>query len=132
MNKYSLIDFKTLGDERGSLISIENNKNIPFEVKRTYYIFNTKADVTRGFHAHKNLEQVLIAVSGSCKVLCDDSTKKEVFELKNPSEGLLIKNLIWREMFEFSPNCVLLVLASDFYKESDYVRNYDEFLKLIR
>lgn len=132
MNKYSLIDFKTLGDERGSLISIENNKNIPFEVKRTYYIFNTKAGVTRGFHAHKNLEQVLIAVSGSCKVLCDDGTKKEVFELKNPSEGLLIKNLIWREMFEFSPNCVLLVLASDFYKESDYVRNYDEFLKLIR
>lgn len=127
--KYSELEFKKIGDDLGSLIAIEGNKSIPFEIKRVYYIFNTGSDVIRGKHAHKNLEQVLICVSGSCTVTCNDGTTKASFELNNPSKGLHIKDLIWREMFNFSPDCVLLCLASNIYDESDYIRNYNEFLE---
>ena len=125
--KYKKLDFKIYGDERGSLISLEANKNIPFEIKRVYYIFDTKDGVRRGFHAHKNLEQVLICVSGSCDILLDDGIEKNVIKLENRNEGIHIKNLIWREMFNFSSDCVLMVLASDFYDEEDYIRDHYEF-----
>ena len=129
--KYKKLDFKIYGDERGSLISLEANKNIPFEIKRVYYIFDTKDGVRRGFHAHKNLEQVLICVSGSCDILLDDGIAKNVIKLENRNEGIHIKKLIWREMFNFSADCVLMVLASDIYYEEDYIRDYQKFLNLI-
>ena len=124
-----LLNFNILGDGRGSLISLEQNKNIPFDIKRVYYIFGTTDNVSRGFHAHRDLEQVLICVSGSCKVLIDDGITKEDILLNSPNKGLLISGLVWREMFDFSDDCVLMVLASELYDESDYIRNYDDFLK---
>jgi dTDP-4-dehydrorhamnose 3,5-epimerase-like enzyme len=123
------INFETKGDKRGSLISLEENKNIPFDIKRVYYIFGTKPKVRRGFHAHKKLQQILIVISGSCKILLDNGKSKESILLNSPSKGLLIKEMIWREMYDFSPDCVLLVLASDFYNESDYIRKYEDFIK---
>ncbi|MFP8921561.1 sugar 3,4-ketoisomerase [Francisella tularensis] len=124
-----LLDFKVLGDERGNLISLEQNRNIPFNIKRVYYIYGTKENVRRGFHAHRNLQQVLICVSGSCKILVDNGSEKEVISLKSPDEGLLISGLVWREMFDFSADCVLVVLANEFYNEKDYIRDYKTFLK---
>ncbi|EJF7711641.1 WxcM-like domain-containing protein [Providencia rettgeri] len=129
MKLINTIEFEKLGDDRGSLVSLEQYKNIPFEVKRIYYIFGTKEGISRGFHAHKNLEQVAICVKGSCRFLLDDGKNKEEIILDNPSIGLCIKNIIWREMHDFSEDCVLLVLASELYDESDYIRNYQEFLK---
>lgn len=120
------------GDERGSLIALESNINIPFEIKRVYYIFGTKPNVRRGFHAHKNLKQMLIAVAGSCKILLDDGkNNKQELLLNSPNQALLIEDLTWREMFDFSSDCVLLVLASDYYNESDYIRNYQDFLNYV-
>ena len=129
---YKIIDFEIKGDNRGNLISLEENKNIPFDIKRVYYIFNTKKDTRRGFHAHKNLKQVLIVVKGNCKILLDDGKTKENILLDSPGKGLIIKEMIWREMYDFSSDCILLVLASNFYNEGDYIRDYKEFIQLIK
>ena len=129
MINYKLVDLKTLGDERGSLIAIEQGHNAPFEIKRVYYIFDTKDGVERGFHAHINLKQICIAVKGSCTFVLDDGKKREEIKLTNPNQGLFIEGLIWREMKNFTPDCVLVVLASEHYDESDYIRDYDKFLK---
>ena len=126
-----MLKFDIKGDERGSLIALESLKNIPFEIKRVYYIFGNKNNVQRGFHAHKNLQQVLIAVSGSCKILLDSGQNREEILLDSPKKGLLIKNFMWREMFDFSADCVLLVLASEHYDEKDYIRDYNQFLNTI-
>lgn len=126
-----LIDFKIMGDNRGSLIALEENHNVPFDLKRVYYIFGTKEDVRRGFHAHKNLKQLAICVSGSCAFLLDDGKVKEQIALTSPTQGLLIDGLIWREMYDFSADCVLMVLADNYYDESDYIRDYELFLKAI-
>lgn len=108
-------------------MALESNNNIPFEIKRVYYIYDTKADARRGSHAHKVLEQVLVCTSGSCKILLDDGHEKEIFELDSPAKGLYVGQMVWREMYDFSSGCVLMVLASEHYNESDYIRNYDEF-----
>ncbi|GGD40710.1 dTDP-6-deoxy-3,4-keto-hexulose isomerase [Malaciobacter pacificus] len=129
MTSYKLVDFKTLGDERGSLIAIEEGYNAPFEIKRVYYIFDTKKDVERGFHAHINLKQIAIVVKGSCTFVLDSGENREEIKLENPNKGLFIEGLIWREMKDFSSDCVLVVLASEHYDESDYIRDYDKFLK---
>ena len=129
MTSYKLVDFKTLGDERGSLIAIEQGYNAPFEIKRVYYIFDTKEGVERGFHAHINLKQIAIAVKGSCTFVLDDGSKREEIKLTNPNQGLFIEGLIWREMKDFSEDSVLVVLASEHYDESDYIRNYNIFLE---
>lgn len=126
-----IINFDIKGDERGSLISLEENKNIPFNIKRVYYIFDTKSNVRRGFHAHKKLKQVLIAVSGSCKVLLDDGKNKQEILLDDPQVGLLVESMMWREMFDFSADCVLMVVADNFYHEEDYIRDYEEFVKYV-
>ena len=123
-----LIPLQTHGDERGSLIALERDKNIPFEIRRVYYLFNTGSDVRRGFHAHKNLTQVVIAVRGSCRFLLDNGKERISLLLDNPAEGLLIDSCVWREMHDFSEDCVLLVLASEHYDESDYIRDYQDFL----
>lgn len=124
-----LIEFKILGDDRGSLIALEENYNAPFEIKRVYYIFDTKEGVERGFHAHKNLKQICIAVKGGCTFVLDNGEKREEIKLTNPNQGLFIEGLIWREMKEFTEDCILVVLASEHYDESDYIRNYDKFLE---
>ena len=123
--------FEPHGDDRGQLVAIEENKDIPFKVQRVYYIYETLTNVTRGYHAHKSLEQILICVHGSCKIKLDDGKEQEVVLLDKPYEGLYVSNVMWREMFDFSPDAVLLVLASELYDEADYIRNYDEFLKYV-
>lgn len=125
------INFPILGDDRGSLIAIESNRTIPFEIKRVYYIFDTKKDVARGFHAHKNLSQVLFCVKGSCRIVLDNGFRRDSVTLSEPNKGILVENLIWREMHDFSEDCVLVVLASQHYDESDYIRHYDDFLNEI-
>jgi len=129
--KYELVDFQTLGDDRGSLIAIEEGYNAPFEIKRVYYIFDTKEGVERGFHAHINLKQMAIVVKGSCTFVIDDGSKREEVELNSPNTGLLIEGLIWREMKDFSQDCVLVVLASEHYDESDYIRDYQKFIDVV-
>ena len=123
--------FQQHGDQRGMLVALEELKDIPFEIKRVYYLYDTKQDVKRGGHAHKALEQILICVHGGCKVLLDNGAEKKVVSLEKPYEGLYIANDIWREMYDFSSDTVLLVLASNYYDESDYIRDYEIFLNEI-
>lgn len=130
--KIRKIKFKTHRDESGTLVAIEECRDIPFKVKRVYYMYGTEKDVVRGRHAHKSLHQVVICVHGSCKIKLDDGRKSEIISLNSPDEGIFLANNIWREVFEFSPDAVLMVLASDYYLESDYIRNYDEFLKYVK
>ncbi|MCM1251818.1 MAG: FdtA/QdtA family cupin domain-containing protein [Clostridium sp.] len=127
----NMIQFQLHGDERGALISLEEKKNIPFEVKRVYFMYGTKEGIRRGMHAHKTLKQVLFCPCGACTILLDDGKERKSVRLDNPSEGLVIEAAIWREMFDFTPDAVLTVLASDYYDENDYIRDYDEFLQYI-
>lgn len=122
-----LIQLQTHGDERGSLIALEEDNNIPFHIRRVYYMFNTKDSVHRGFHAHKQLKQVAIAVRGSCRFILDDGRERIEVLLDNPAQGLLIESFMWREMYDFSEDCVLMVLADHLFDESDYVRDYEVF-----
>ncbi len=131
MKNCYLINFDIKGDERGSLVAIEQQKNISFEIKRIYYIFNTEKSFIRGKHAHRELNQVLICISGNCKIKVDSGKEIKIIELKERNQGLFIGQMIWREMFDFSADCVLLVLASEYYDEEEYIRDYDEFLKAV-
>ncbi len=132
MSLAKLIDFKVMGDERGNLISLEGNKNVPFEIKRVYYIFDNIEGVERGFHAHHNLKQVVICMHGECTFILDDGKTREEVLLNSKKEGLFIEGFIWREMKNFSPGAVLVVLASEYYDEKDYIRNYEDFMRLKR
>jgi dTDP-4-dehydrorhamnose 3,5-epimerase-like enzyme len=132
MNLINIIDLPSLGDERGDLIALENNDSAPFEIKRVYCILDTKKGISRGFHAHKALKQLAICISGSCRFVLDDGKHKEDVVLKKPTEGLLIDRMIWHEMYDFSDDCVLMVLADEVYDESDYIRDYEEFLDAAR
>lgn len=124
--------FQQHGDERGQLVALEEHKDIPFEIKRVYYMYDTGEGVSRGHHAHKSLEQILICIHGSCKILLDNGEEKKIVPLEKPYEGLYICNDIWREMYDFSSDAVLMVLASDYYNEEDYIRDYDEFLAFVK
>lgn len=126
-----MFDFKVIGDSRGSLIAIEGEKTIPFDIKRVYYIFDTKSNVQRGKHAHRDLEQILICINGECKIRLDNGTKSKILTLNDLTKGLYIDSMIWRELISFSPDCVLMVLANKYYDELDYIRNYQEFLEAI-
>lgn len=128
----SLIDFIIRRDERGSLVSIEQDKDVFFNIKRVAHIFDAKHGVTRGKHCHLVTKQLLVAVCGSCKVTLDNGINKIVYELNKPDIGLFQDALIWGEMHDFSEDCVLLVLASDYFDESDYIRDYSEFLELVK
>jgi dTDP-4-dehydrorhamnose 3,5-epimerase-like enzyme len=132
MSLNDLIKFNLIGDDRGSLVSLERYQDIPFDVKRVYYIFDTQENVSRGFHAHKQLHQVAVCVKGSCEFVLDNGFTRESVILDRPDVGLLITNMTWREMHNFSNDCVLVVLASDVYDESDYIRNYSEYLDSVR
>jgi dTDP-4-dehydrorhamnose 3,5-epimerase len=120
------------GDARGSLIALENGKELPFDVARVYYIFGNRPGVERGFHAHEQLTQWAICVSGSCVMRLDDGTTRADVTLDRPDLAVEIGSLIWREMHHFSPDAVLLVLASASYDADDYIRDYDTFMAKVR
>lgn len=120
--------FNTKCSSSGSLTFLEGKRDIPFEVRRIYYIYDLAQGAHRGFHAHKELHQYLICVHGSCEILLDDGAQRETVLLNEPGEGLYVGPAVWREMYAFSPGAVLLVLASEFYDEDDYIRDYDRFL----
>lgn len=128
---YKILNFNVKSDSRGSLIALENLKEIPFEVKRIYYIYDTKPDFPRGAHVHKELEQVLIMMDGSCELVLNDGKDIKNIILNRPDMGIFIGKNIWREMKNFSYGAKLLVLASDFYNEKEYIRDYEEFLRNI-
>ena len=121
-----VLDLDVNGDDRGSLISLESPL-VPFEIRRTYFIFGTSPEAVRGKHAHRHLEQILIAVSGKCLVSTDNGFEKSKYELKKPNIGLYVSGLVWREMSDFSPDCVLMVLASQKYEPADYIHEYKTF-----
>lgn len=124
--------FQPHGDDRGQLVALEEFKDIPFRIKRVYYMYDTRVDVVRGHHAHKSLEQILICIHGSCKIRLDNGFEKKVVPLEKPYEGVYIANNIWREMFDFSEDAVLMVLASELYDPEDYIRDYEEFLQMVK
>lgn len=125
-------EFPPHGDDRGQLIALEELRDFPFDVRRVYYIYDTLPDVRRGFHAHRHLEQILVCVHGSCKIHLDDGHETAEVLLDRPTLGLYIANDMWREMYDFSGGAVLLVLASEYYDEKDYIRNYDDFIAMVR
>ena len=121
--------FQQHGDCRGQLVALEEMKDIPFTIKRVYYMYDTVEGVRRGFHAHKNLEQILVCINGSCKILLDNGEEKKIVYLEKRYEGLYIPPGVWREMYDFSEDAVLMALASEVYTEDDYIRDYNEFLE---
>jgi UDP-2-acetamido-3-amino-2,3-dideoxy-glucuronate N-acetyltransferase len=124
------ITFSNLDNGSANLFAFENHKNIPFEIKRVYCIMDAGSN-PRGFHAHKMLKQVAVCLKGSCRFVLDDgSIKEENVSLNSPANGLVLHEMIWHEMHDFSKDCVLLVFASEMYDESDYIRSYDEFIKV--
>lgn len=123
--------FQQHGDDRGSLVALEAYRDIPFDIKRVYYMYDTKDKVIRGRHAHRTLEQILICIHGSCKIMLDNGADKKVVYMERPYEGLYIPNNMWREMYDFSEDAVLLVMASEIYKEDDYIRDYNEFIEFL-
>lgn len=129
---FKLIHLQVMGDKRGKLISLESNKNLPFMIKRVYYIYDTLPDEERGFHAHRHLEQIVVAMDGACEFVLDDGKRRESIWLNRPDVGLYIGKNMWREMRRFSYGCKLMILASDYYDEGEYIRDYDEFLKQVR
>lgn len=123
-----LITLPVRGDERGSLVALEQGREVPFDIARAYYIFGTQAGVARGFHAHRNLQQLAVVVRGSCRMLLDDGEDRSWVALDRPDKALLIGAMVWREMHDFSEDCVLLVLADRAYDEADYIRRHEDFL----
>lgn len=124
-----MIQFKRIGGDLGALTAIEGAREVPFAVKRVYYITNVPEDETRGFHSHRALEQVLLCLHGTIKIRIKTPFAEEIVPLEENSEGLYIGHMVWREMFDFSPGSVLLVLASEHYTEDDYIRDYSDYLK---
>jgi len=130
MSLVKWIDFPSLGDDRGGLVALEAHRQVPFDIKRVYYIYGTQAGVSRGFHAHRALRQVAVCLTGRCRMVLDNGIETEEVWLDSPERGLLIEHMVWREMHDFSPDCVLLVLADEHYDEADYIRSYETFLSL--
>lgn len=129
MKKNDILYFNTNYDKYGKLVPIESNDTVPFDIKRIYYIYDVEDGRRRGFHSHKNLEQVLICVHGSVKILLKTPESEKTVVLDDPSKGLYIEPGIWREMYDFKDGAVLLVLASDHYKAEDYIRDYSQYEK---
>ena len=135
MEKYSVFDCTILeldrhhSDRKGNLSVVENGVNLPFDVKRVYYIYDVPGGESRGAHAHKELEQLIVAASGSFTVTLDDGIHKRNVFLNRPYQGLYVKPGMWRDLVDFSSGAVAMVLASEVYNAEDYIRDYDEFLK---
>lgn len=126
---YKIVKLQKHGDKNGSLVALESKKNIPFEIKRVYYIFGTKKDFVRGKHSHRNLKQYIVCVSGSCDFVLDDGKKKKLLRLDSPLSAIYVEGNVWREFTNFSKDCVILVLANQHYNEKDYIRDYEKFLE---
>ncbi len=120
------------GDSRGMLVALEQERNVPFEIRRVYYLFATTQDVHRGRHAHRHLNQLAVAVRGSVTFLLDDGTGPCEVVLDDPTKGLLLGSMVWRDLYDFSDDCVLMVLADQHYDSADYITDYDEFLREVR
>ena len=128
-DQYKILEFGDLGDERGKLVVVEGAQDIPFEIKRVFYIYGSDSQVVRGQHANRNSEFVLINVSGSSKVRVDNGFDEEIIELNRPRMGLYLPTMVWKDMYDFSEDSVLLVLANTHYDGHEYIRDYDEFIK---
>lgn len=126
-----IIQLPKIHDSRGNLTFVEQNRHIPFEVQRVYYLYDIPSGAERAGHAHYTLQQLLVAVSGSFEVAVDDGCNTKSVFLNNPAEGLLLTSLVWREIRKFSSGAVCLVLASDYFSESDYLRDYEAFLHTV-
>ena len=124
---FRIVDFHPIYDKRGNLISLENSVNIPFDIKRVYYMYDTDLDFVRGKHAHKQLRQILICMHGSCKVTVESFTERKEIKLTSPSQGILMSGCVWREIGEFSEGSVVNVIADSLYDEADYIRQRQEF-----
>lgn len=135
MSKYvgaQMLEFSQNGDERGYLVAVEGNKDIPFDIARIFYIYGSDPDVVRGQHANRRTQFVLINVAGSCKVkVLDGKGNEAVFVLNRPHTGIYLPTMVWKDMYDFSEDSVLLCLASEHYDATEYVRNYDEFVKMV-
>jgi dTDP-4-dehydrorhamnose 3,5-epimerase-like enzyme len=131
LEQCKIINFPKVTDYRGNLSFIEENKHVPFDIKRVYYLYDVPSGATRGGHAHRKLQQLVIALSGSFDVVLDDGYKKQKFFLNRPHYGLYISSKVWRELENFSSNSVALVLVSEVYDEADYVREYDDFKRIV-
>ena len=127
-----MIRFESFYDERGLLITMQVCKNIPFEIKRIYYILNVGQEVKRGCHAHKNEKEVAVCLKGKCTILLDDGAQRNTIILTCPMEGLYIENLTWIEMYDFSSDCILLILSSECYDDSDYIWQYSDFVARLK
>lgn len=131
--RYKVIEFVDLGDERGNLVVIEGEGiDIPFDIKRVFYIYGSDSTVVRGQHANKETEFLLVNVCGTSKVRVDDGKESVVIELNKPRMGLYISSMVWKDMYEFSEDSVLLVLASKHYDGNEYIRDYDEYLEILK
>lgn len=131
--QYRLIEFVDLGDERGNLVVIEGEgMDIPFDIKRVFYIYGSDSTVVRGQHANRETEFLLVNVSGTSKVKVDNGKESEIIELNKPRMGLYLSSMLWKDMYDFSKDSVLLVLASRHYDGGEYIRDYDEYLKVLK
>ena len=131
-DQYRIIEFGEYGDERGNLVVAEcGGIDVPFDVKRVFYIYGSDATIVRGRHANKRTEFVLINVAGSSKVKIDNGTETDIVELDRPRMGLYLPPMLWKDMYDFSPDSVLLVLASEHYDGNEYIRDYDEYLRIL-
>ena len=132
IEKCRMIEFPQKGDDRGHLVIVEGNQDIPFEIKRVFYIYGSDKDVIRGKHANYNTEFVLINVAGTSKVKVDDGTEQKIFSLDRPHTGIFLPRMVWKDMYDFSEDSVLLVLASEHYGETEYIRSYSEYLEIMK
>lgn len=128
-DQYKILEFGDLGDERGKLVVVEGAQDIPFDIQRVFYIYGSDSEVVRGQHANRNSEFVLINVSGSSKVRVDNGFEEDIIELNRPRMGLYLPTMLWKDMYDFSADSVLLVLANTHYNGHEYIRDYDEFIK---
>lgn len=123
-------DLQHLLNPEGSIVVAQSERDVPFAIKRIYYLHDVPQGQIRGRHAHRTLTQIAVCAHGSCRFVLDDGLRRDEIVLSKPHEGIIIRPMIWREMYDFSPGCVLLVLASDYYDEGDYIRTYEEFKRV--
>lgn len=132
-DQYKIIEFVDLGDERGNLVVIEGEgMDIPFDIKRVFYIYGSDSDVVRGQHANRETEFLLVNVGGISKVKIDNGQESQVIELNKPRMGLYLSAMLWKDMYDFSEDSVLLVLASRHYDANEYIRDYEEYLTEVK
>ncbi len=125
----NIIKLKQISDSRGHMVILEEGKDIPFTIRRSYFIYGTTATEPRGFHAHKKLEQVFLCIKGSCDLLLDDGTTKSSLHMNEASTAVYVGPMVWHEMHNFTPDCIFMAYASDKYDEDDYIRDYTHFIE---